>query len=222
MVRIRLNKKHRLLTFNPLCLSKQGRTAIEKYGLPQFIDASCRREPDLQSSYPSISALCRGGSVAPKLEENDMVAYMTKQSRYKPYRFVHWRLVAILRVMRRFESHEEAAAWYNSNDLPLPGNCMVAGNNHLPFDMTGGFPSKLAKVTNIDAGMKVWDAEYRRRAEKWGRLLVCEADYLELYNPPVISRETMLHIFGRTFNITPPPISAEQFEALRLLAVAAC
>jgi hypothetical protein len=45
---------------------------------PPFIDASCRREPDLESRYPSITALCREGHFAPHLHEGDVVAYMTK------------------------------------------------------------------------------------------------------------------------------------------------
>jgi hypothetical protein len=222
MVRMVSNPSYRLVTFKPLCFNKQGRAAIQQYGFPPYIDASCRREPDLQSAYPSLTALCRANFLAPKLKEGDEVAYMTKKGAYKPHRFPHWRLVAILRVLRRFDSHEEAAAWYSEQGLPLPSNCMVSGNDRLPFDMTGGFPPKIAKTElQTDVGMRVWDRDYKERAGKWGAFLVCDACFLELYEPPVITREMMLSIFDETPQTqNPQPIKAEQFEALRKIASA--
>jgi len=216
------NPSYRLVTFKPLCFNKQGRTAIQRYGFPPYIDASCRREPNLQSAYPSITALCRANLLAPKLEEGDEVAYITKQGAYKPHRFAHWRLVAILRVHRRFNSHEDAAAWYGEQGLPLPSNCMVSGNVPLPFDMTGGFPPKVAKTgANVDVGMRLWDKDYKERAKEWSVFVVCEASFLDLYEPPVITREMMSGIFGGTPQTqNPQPIKAEQFEALRKIAAA--
>lgn len=57
--------KIKLNSFRPLCSTQLELEAIEKYKLPPFIDASCRREPDFQNPLPSISALCRQVSFAP-------------------------------------------------------------------------------------------------------------------------------------------------------------
>jgi hypothetical protein len=163
------NPSYCLVTFKPLCFNKQGRTAIQRYGFPPYVDASCRREPDLQSAYPSITALSYQPTRA-KLKEDDEVAYMTKQGAYKPYHFLHWRLVAILRVLRRFNSHDTAAAWHGGQDLPLPSNCMVSGDDPLPVDVTGGFPPKIVKMRiQTDVGMRFWDKGYKERAREWVR-----------------------------------------------------
>lgn len=209
-----------LNSFRPLCYNKLGRTAIDKYCLPPFIDASCRREPDFQSPFPSISALCRSNRFAPRLREGDSVVYMTVKGRYEPVQFSHWRLVAILRVVRRFESHNDAAAWYQARDLPLPSNCMVEGNNPLPYDMTIGVipPSKFGSTSNTDALLRVWDRGYRERASKCGVFLACETDFMELYQPPILTDETMLGIFGRIPpTLTPPAISESEYAALHAL-----
>ena len=66
-----------LATFRPLIHSPGGRDAARRYGLPPFIDGSCRREPDLESPFPSITATCRAGKFAPRLVVGDRVAYLT-------------------------------------------------------------------------------------------------------------------------------------------------
>src|SRR5437870_5562047 len=127
-----------LNSFRPLCHTKAGRLAIERHRLPYFIDASCRREPDFQAAFPSITAICRGRMFAPRLKEGDAVAYLTVKSQYPSEQFQHWRLIALLRVIHRCDSHREAAAWYQERALPLPSNCLVEGNNCLPFELTAG------------------------------------------------------------------------------------
>jgi hypothetical protein len=71
--------KHYLNTYAPLVHNRFGREACRVYGHPRFVDASCRREPDLESSFPSISALCRAQMFAPRLHVGDRVIYMTKK-----------------------------------------------------------------------------------------------------------------------------------------------
>jgi hypothetical protein len=71
-----------LATYRPLVRSLAGRQAIQEYSLPPFIDGSCRREPDFESPFPSITATCRGGNFAPRLREGDRVAYLTVRGRY--------------------------------------------------------------------------------------------------------------------------------------------
>lgn len=58
MQRIEISEfgKFRLNSYTPLCINKMGCIAIEKYDFPPYIDSSCRREPDFQNKYPSISA----------------------------------------------------------------------------------------------------------------------------------------------------------------------
>ena len=60
-------------SFTPLCTTLQGQAAIERYKLPRVIDGSCRREPDFQSKYPSITALCRAEKFAPRVYPGDIV-----------------------------------------------------------------------------------------------------------------------------------------------------
>lgn len=210
-----------LNSFRPLCYNKQGQLAINRYGLPPFIDASCRREPDFQSHFPSISALCRGAMFAPRLRIGDSVVYMTVKGAYEPERIRHWRLIAILRVVQRFESHKQAATWYQEEGLPLPSNCMVEANEPLPYGMTIGLipPNMFGDGLSTDELLRKWDSIYKLRARKRGVFLACEADFLELNQPPILTDETMLEIFGRIPpTLTPPPISESEYAALSTLA----
>jgi hypothetical protein len=208
-----------LNTFRPICWSKQGRIAIKDYQLSPFIDASCRREPDFELSLPSISALCRTTMFAPRLNVGDSVAYMTVKGVYEPIQDPHWRLVAILRVIRRFENHSEAAAWYVEQGLKIPSNCMVEDNEHVPYEMTGGIsPKKFGGEVNPDKLVRKWDLSYRQRLRKCGVFLACEADFMNLTKPPVLTPETLKGIFGRIPpTLTPPAIKEHEFMALKEL-----
>ena len=209
-----------LNSFKPLCKTKQGRAAISKFGFPPFIDTSCRREPDFQASAPSISALCRGGMFAPRLSVGDSVIYMTVKGQYEPEKTRHWRLVAILRVRERFESHKEAAVWYREAGLKIPSNYMVDGNACLPYEMTAGTDaSRFGYVEDTEDLLKRWDLSYRLRSRRFGVFLTCEADFLELYDPPELTDETLLQIFGRIPpTLNPPAIRAYEFQALYEIA----
>ncbi len=200
-----------LNSYGPLISSSWGWNAVRTYHLHPYVDRSCRREPDFEATYPSITALCRGRLFAPRLRVGDTVVYITRQGRYTRGEESHWRLVAILNVFHRAESHEEAAEWYQSEGLPLPRNCMVAGNEPLPL--------KLTHVNPVSVDLKGWDDSYRRRAHRWGAFLICEKEFLELDHPPVITRDMMIDIFGRippTRN--PPTISAARLDRLRDIA----
>jgi hypothetical protein len=72
-----------------------------------------------------------------------------------------------------------------------------------------------SKVISDEELVRKWDASYKVRSRKYGAFLACKADYLELYNPPILTDGFMLETFGRIPpTLTPPPISEEQFEAL--------
>jgi hypothetical protein len=168
-----------LTTFRPLRRTAAGRRAIAKCDLPPFVDDSCRREPDFQSRFPSISALCRGTLFAPKLRIDDVAVYMTKKigGRWLP---------AILQVIERFETHEDAAEWYAGRGLPTPSNCMVAGNPPIPIDQTSQAEP-----------LEKWDAGYRWRARKTGTFLATMPLFLELRDPPSLPEELLIRIFGQ-------------------------
>lgn len=212
-----------LNSFRPLCEKKLGRLAIKKYGLPPFTDSSCRREPDFQSHFPSISSICRGEKFAPRLHEGDSVVYITVKGTWKPEQFSHWRLVAILKIMKRFETHTDAATWFHGKGLPLPSNCLVDGNECLPYDMTGGTePARFGIIRDSNTLLRKWDLSYKSRVTKCGVFLACEAEFLNLNNPPVLTDTLMLQIFGR-FPSTqnPPPIAEHQFADLLMVALKA-
>lgn len=125
----------RLNSFHPLCETAIGLRAIETKNYAPFIDASCRREPDFESNYPSISCLCRQEEFAPLPQPNDIVVYITVKSKWRTD-FEHYRLVAILEVMEHKMSHAAGAAWYRSRGESLPSNCMVPDNPPHEFDET--------------------------------------------------------------------------------------
>src|SRR5262249_11813717 len=174
-----------------------------KEGVVQFIDSFCRREQDFQSKFPSISALCRFDKFAPRLREDDIVVYLTVKKRYLDASEAHWRLTAILQVLKRFESHKDAAAWYREHGLDLPSNCMVAGNPPIPLDQTSA----------PHDSVKEWDRVYRFRARECPVFLACNAVHLELHNPPTVKKQMMLDVFGR-FPATqnPPSITPKQYD----------
>ena len=199
-----------LCSFRPLIESPNGREAIAKFQLLPFVDASCRRKPDFESKFPSISALCRCGHFAPRLRIGDMVVYITRKARYFNATEGHWRLVAILKVLASFESHAAAADWYRAKRLPLPSNCMVPGNPPLALEMTDRHCDDLRR----------WDAIYRLRARTWGVFHACEPQFRELHHPPALTEAMMKHIFGHLPETrNPPTITSEAYEQLRRLAL---
>jgi hypothetical protein len=200
-----------LCTYRPLIGSQAGREAISEYQLPPYIDASFRREPDFECKYPSISALCHGGNFAPHRCVDDVVIYMTKQGKYPdaPVKEKHWRLTAILKVSKRFNSHQEAAIWYHEHQGKLPTNCVIPGNPPAPLAQSERrlhltpppqpIPPRYARhqLPMLDNDLGAWDKSYEERAAKWGVFLACTACFKELHSPPFILREQMLDIFGK-------------------------
>ena len=203
-----------LASFHPLCSTSVGRAAIHRHRLLPFIDGSCRREPDLEHDWPSISALCRAGKFAPRLQVGDRVAFVTARARYR--HGAPWMLVALLRVARRFETHEEAASWYAGLGLRLPSNCMVPGNGPVPLTRTKGAPRDLRDPERApERIIRVWDARYRERARKWPVMLACEKLMVELHEPARIEQHDWLRWCGRVPSTqNPPEISDELWDHL--------
>jgi hypothetical protein len=213
-----------LATYRPLVRSSSGRQAIREHALPPFIDGSCRREPDFESSFPSITATCRGGNFAPRLQGGDRIAYLTVKGQYLDDAEPGWRLVAVLRVVQRFASHDEAAAWYRREARSLPSNCLVEANPPKAFELSNGDPPKevrerMAGESDPVRAVRLWDATYRQRVAKWPVFLATQADFIELNHPPHLGESQMRAIFGRVpSTLNPPRIACRQLEALVQLA----
>jgi hypothetical protein len=184
-----------LVSFRPLVNRRAGRIAAERFGLPPFIDGSCRREPDFESAFPSISALCRGANFAPRLHRDNTAVYITTKGRWLGHREPHWRLVAVLRVRERFESHLDAAHWYREQGLPLPSNCWVPENAPIAYERTVQ-----------DSPRETWDRGYRVRARRFPVFLATDAVFLELWQPPIVTPDLMFDVLGRVPNTLTPPV----------------
>lgn len=200
-----------LASYHPLIMKPRGKSAIQQYGILPYVDDSIRREPDLEAQFPSITAICRADKFAPRLTESDTVVYITVKGSYPGYRDRHWRLAAILKVIKRFKSHKHAAKWYESRGLELPSNCIVPGNQPLGLDRTSnkdGWPSA-----------RLWDAVYRKRTKTTPVFLACRATFLELSDPPIVTNELMHDVFGkRPSTRNPPKITEDQYEKLTAIA----
>lgn len=200
-----------LNSYRPLIRYIEGREAVTIYDLPPFVDYSCRKEPDFQSAYPSISALCRVGKFAPRLHEGDLIVYITCKGKYLGINQPHWRLTAILEVFKRFEAHTEAAAWYMDQELALPRNCMVAGNPPCPIEMT-------APITEFTTDLRRWDLAYQSRARRCGVFLVCKSQFMDLCTPPILTEENMWEAFNRIPGTqNPPAIASGEFGKLKAI-----
>lgn len=198
-----------LCSYWPLCKTAGGRQAVVKYGLPPFVNGLSRREPDFEHRFPAITASSRGRNFAPRLRVGDTVVYTTTKGRWGNVRFPHWRLVAVLEIVERFETHRDAAGWYRTRG-GLPSNAVVDGNPPLPVALT---------LHHGRAHEDAWDAVCVERAAECGTLLACTAHVLDLYDPPVVTEEDLLAIFGTAPNTrTPPEISDAALD--RLLALA--
>lgn len=207
-----------LATFRPLCATAAGRSAVERRACPPFVDGSCRREPDFEATRPAITALSRGAQFAPRLRAGDQVAYVTTVGRYGELEEDHWRLVALLRVAQRFESHADAAAWYTRSRLALPRNLVVPGNAPLAFEHTDGVGADPDAEKSRDI-VKRWEAEHRERAAQYGTVLLCDVLFRELQDPPVITRAQWTSWCGGVPRTrTPPEIAAPLWARLERLA----
>lgn len=185
-MRAKFSSQYLFNTFRPMALTPLGVQRAKAANRPLFIDGSCRREPDLESKFPSITALCRTTSFAPRLNVGHNIAYCARKNAYTGKR-PFWCLVALLKVIHRFETHQEAARWYTAQGLPLPSNCMVEGNEPEPFDTTLGFPDKkTGTFVQNERYLKAWDNSYWERAQKNGHFLVCETLQTKHLDDPVI------------------------------------
>lgn len=224
-------KTIRLNSFRPLCITDIGIRAIDKYNLPLFIDASCRREPDFENEYPSITSLCRQEKFAPHLYPNDIVVYITVKGKwFKDYD--HYRLIAILNVIEKKKNHLEAASWYRANNNQnIPSNCMIRSSPPYDYDKTAGNFSTKNEIERFlnhpkekqeligQRRVKIWNEDYLNKSKKWGDFVITKTIFKDLYDPPILTIEEMNRIFGKVPNTrNPNKISKEEFKELALYA----
>lgn len=223
-------KTIRLNSFHPLCETKIGQNAIANYNFPPFIDASCRREPDFENSFPSITALCRQEKFAPQLYPNDIVVYMTVKGKWFTD-FDHHRIIAILEVIDRKETHLQAKSWYTSKGLTIPANCMVGDNPPHPFLETAGRYENQKDIKNFltyspekqnvigDRIVKLWDNEYLQKSKKWGTFIITKPIYINLTNPPIFTDQDIHNIFNKKINTrTPKKLTPIEFKEVAKFA----
>jgi hypothetical protein len=223
-------KTIRLNSFHPLCETEIGQNAIRNFNFPPFIDASCRREPDFENSFPSITALCRQDKFAPQLYPNDIVVYMTVKGKWLT-NFDHHRIIAILEVIDRKESHLLAKSWYTSKGLTIPKNCMIDNNPPHSFLETAGryenqkdiknFLTYSSEKQNIigDRIVNLWDNEYLQKSKKWGAFIITKPIFLNLTNPPIITDQDIYNIFKKKINTrTPKKLTKDEFKEVAKFA----
>jgi hypothetical protein len=214
-------------TYRPLIQTAAGREAVRQHGLPPFIDGSCRREPDLESPFPSISATCRAGNFAPRLQEGDRVAYLTVKGKYGCDLEPGWRLVAILCIICRLPSHKEAAGWYLQRGCPIPSNCLVDGNPPKAYELTNQNPpseikERIRSKSDFGRAARCWDRLYCHRVTKWPVFLATQAEFRELTHPPQLRKTAIIEAFGRVpGTLNPPEVPCDRLELLIQLATGA-
>jgi hypothetical protein len=193
-----------LNVYHPLIMTAAGRHACERRRLDPFVDASIRREPDLEYRWPTISALCRGAMFAPRLQAGDVVVYLTVKGRWGDHPTLHRRLTAVLRVRHRFENHVDAADWFAHRRLPLPNNCLVPGNKPKPLNQSHGVPWP-ATCGDRARILRRQDAFYRRRVRRHGTFLICQPLFINIeWDAPIVEDEHLRSAFGRVPGMRTP------------------
>ncbi len=179
-----------LLSYSPLANSRAGRKVAANSGIPPYVDASCRREPDFELISPFVSGLCRPSFIS-TLVVGDVLVYVTKKSA------VHRegrRLVAVLQMDRFFGSHSDAAIWYQGCGFRIPSSCIVPGNDPLPLHLTN--PKMTAGTAKFEDS-KVWDrAVYVPRAKGCAKCFSTSTLFLNLHSPPIVDDDFWIQRLG--------------------------
>ena len=133
--------------------------------------------------------------------------FRSRSGVYEPFTSGNRVLTAILKVVEIYPDHSTAASWYREHDVPLPNNCIVPGNPPFSWDETAGVNSK--DFTNVPE----WDAFYQARSRRIPVFVRTEKMFCELHQPPVLSNNMLIDIFGRIPRTqTPPTITQAQFD----------
>lgn len=130
----------------------------------------------------------------------------------------HWRLVAYLRVVRTFASHQSAADWYQAKGLEAPANCVVQGNKPLAVSKTSGVPPKIRAEHPRRRNPRAWDASYKARAARTPKFVATKPLHLFLDRPPKLSRKMWEEVFKKVLN-TQSPKHVERAGLRRLFRI---
>ena len=194
-----------ITSFLPLCATRRGLNSSRTYQIEEFVDGSCRREPDFMHNNPAITGLCRP-KFSKRLEPGNRVIYWTNDRGVGGSY-----LVAILKVIAIRPNHDAAAAWYQENGYAeAPQNLFIDRNVPFPFDHTHCI-IRFKRLPTDDATVRKWDAAYRLRAEVNQDVAICEFAFgpnlgWPTENPPLqVSREEKEFIFGRIPNTRNAP-----------------
>jgi len=193
-------------SFIPICFNGFGRKSIEESKIPNFIDGSCRREPDFENPFPAITQLCRPGKLVTRLSVDDLVIYLTKAEKYgNP--LSHWNFIAILQVLSLQQNHSSAADYYLTNNIPISQNIIC--NHTAPFtlNMTHGLSGFSHGNLNPKRIISIWNNSYINRANNFPKVAITSVwkDHLHLNNPPQITHQMMMDIFNRIPGTQNPP-----------------
>ena len=137
----------------------------------------------------------------------DIIIYVTNKTKGNDDK----KLVAILKVIEKVSTHEEAEKWYSNKQSKLPNNIMVSTNNPVPLDHTnqmGGWDSWIKRKT-----LEEWNKGYEERSLEHPDVAICENIYCELETPPLINKAIQWSIFQRIpLTRNPPKLTVEQWN----------
>jgi len=145
--------------------------------------------------------------------------------------FNHYRIIAILEVIERKDSHLQAKLWYTNKGLTIPANCMVENNPPHPFVETAGryenqkdiknfltYPSEKQTIIG-ERIIKLWDKEYLEKSKKWGTFIITRPIYLNLTDPPIFTDQDIYNIFKKMINTrTPKKLTPFEFKEVAKFA----
>jgi len=188
----------RITSYHPLKKYPRGPWSSDADRPLPFADSSCRREPDLENSFPAITGLCRLNKTK-KFEVGERVAYFTVgRPRY---------LTAIIIIEESFATHDDAAnSWYRPRGVESPRNLIVSGSQPLRFGLTCGFyrnaahdrvaPDRAAGRTEEDV-IREWNALYVTRQAQAPHAHVCRRLFVDLETPPELSDAGVKRVFPK-------------------------
>jgi hypothetical protein len=207
-----------LVTYRPLVATPQGVKAARLYGDAPFVDGSCRREPDLEGEYPTITCLCRKNKLVGRLRQDCRVIYMTVKGNYPGDTEPGWRFVSVLEPRERFNSHQEAAEWYQKTGRQVPGNLMINGSQPLPLDRTSGMACPDEDDCVDFSSLAEWNLRYAGRAQENPHVWITRCLFKDLENPKQMTESDARSVFRSDFPGTQNPPELSETAAARLLA----
>ncbi len=196
-----------LNTFIPLAYNRFGRNNAIAHNLPLFIDGSCRREPDFQNPFPAITQLCRPGKLVSRLSVGDLIIYLTKLGNYgNPP--AHWNFIGVFEVLSLPINHSSASNYYLTNNIPVSQNIICNHTSPFPLNMTHGLCGFAHGSLTPARIITLWNNGYISRANNHGQTAITKVweNHLYLNNPPQITHQMMMNIFGRIPGTQNPPV----------------